>query len=178
MANSKIDDRKLKRMLDAGWTQKRCAEHFEVTPAAVSLRVKALNLNIVRNVSLEHANEVVEEKLDAMAELRKINEVVSTELDWLTAKMKSLADEDMLLPDIRFEFETQVLSHVSEVRQQIKLALDIAKTLYDVEQVRAFQEEVLLAIGEASPETRERIVRALQEKRAIRSASQLEVKVR
>jgi hypothetical protein len=48
--------------------------------------------------------------------------------------------------------------------------LDIFQSLYDMKAVQEFQDEVLTAIGEASPDVRDKIIRSLNEKRAIRSA--------
>ena len=57
----------------------------------------------------------------------------------------------------------------AEIRQQLKLQLEIFQTLFDLKEVAAFQEEVLTVIGEADIETRDKIIRKLQERRAIRS---------
>jgi hypothetical protein len=58
---------------------------------------------------------------------------------------------------------------MQEIRGQLKLQLEIFQALYDMQAVAEFQREVLEAIGDASPETRDRIIHNLKEKRAIRS---------
>ena len=62
------------------------------------------------------------------------------------------------------------LKAMAEIRSQLRLELDIFQTLYDMNAVQEFQQEVLDAIGEASPEVRSAIINRLNQKRAIRSA--------
>jgi len=171
MRNSKINDTELRRMLDRGKTQKECAAYFECSRAAVSMRVKALKLNIARNVGLERADQICEKKIDAMGELHKINNVVSGELDWLTETMQKLEETGQLTAGVRLKIQKQMIDHTAEIRQQIRLMLEIAKVLYDAEAVRDFQREVIEAIAEAAPEIREQIVQRLHERRAIRSTT-------
>ncbi|MEW6186718.1 MAG: hypothetical protein AB1585_13365 [Thermodesulfobacteriota bacterium] len=61
------------------------------------------------------------------------------------------------------------LKAMAEIRGQLKLQLEIFQALYDMKAVEEFQKEVLHGIGEADPETRNRIIHALQSRRAIRS---------
>jgi hypothetical protein len=61
------------------------------------------------------------------------------------------------------------LKAMTEIRGQLKLQLEIFQALYDMAAVAEFQKEVLEAIGNASPETRDGIVHNLQKARAIRS---------
>jgi hypothetical protein len=58
----------------------------------------------------------------------------------------------------------------AEIRQHIKLSMDVIQTLYAVNEVQAFQEEVLAILDECEPGTRERILTRLQQKRAVRAA--------
>lgn len=59
------------------------------------------------------------------------------------------------------------LSTLKEIREHVKTGMAVAKLLIDINEVRAFQDSVLEAIGEADPATRERIVRKLEQKRAM-----------
>jgi len=61
----------------------------------------------------------------------------------------------------------------AEIRQQLKLQLEIFQALYDIQGVAEFQKEVLKEIGNVSPEIRDRIIRNLKEKRALRSVVDL-----
>jgi uncharacterized protein YerC len=152
MPEAKIDKIKLSQLLRSGKAQREIAQVFGVTESAISKAKKELNLNVVKNVALENAHRVVDKNLNAIDQLYKINEAANKLLDELEQK-----------PDLK-------LRAMAEIRNQLKLQLDIFQCLYDFKAVQEFQDEVLTAIGEASPDDRDKIIRSLNEKRAIRSA--------
>ena len=152
MPGPKIDKVKLSQLLRSGKAQREIAQVFGVTESAVSKAKKELNLNVVKNVVLENAHRVVDKNLNAIDQLYKINEAANKLLDELEQK-----------PDLK-------LRAMAEIRNQLKLQLDIFQSLYDMKAVQEFQDEVLTAIGDASPDVRDKIIRSLNEKRAIRSA--------
>ncbi len=152
MPEAKIDKVKLSQMLRSGKAQREIAQVFGVTESAVSKAKKELNLNVVKNVVLENAHRVVDKNLNAIDQLYKINEAANKLLDELEQK-----------PDLK-------LRAMAEIRNQLRLQLDIFQSLYDMKAVQEFQDEVLTAIGDASPDDRDKIIRSLNEKRAIRSA--------
>lgn len=147
----------LSRMLREGKGVCQIAEHFGVSPGAVSRAKKELHLGVIRNVGLENAHRVVSENLDAVAELKRINREVHKILDGLT---DSEAPADKVL----------LLKCSAEIRQQIELQANLFRMLCDVEAVAEFQREVLEAISEVSPEMRGRILMRLKEKRALRAS--------
>lgn len=155
MSKSKIDKIKLSQMLRNGKSVKECAKYFSVTSGAISQVKKELNINVVKNVALENAHRVVDKNLNAIDQLYKINEAANKLLDELAEK-----------PDLK-------LRVMAEIRNQLRLQLDIFQCLYDMKAVQEFQDEVLTAIGEADPDVRDRIIRNLNQKRAIRSAISL-----
>ena len=152
MAKQKIDKVKLSQMLRSGQTQRKIAQVFGVTEGAVSKAKRELNLSVVRNVTLENAHRVVDKNLNAVDQLYKINEEANKLLDELEEK-----------PDLK-------LKVMAEIRNQLRLQLEIFQCLYDMKAVEEFQTEVLTAIGEVEPDVRKRIIHALNEKRAIRRA--------
>jgi len=155
MPKPKIDRVELSQMLRSGKPQTEIAKHFKVTPGAISLAKKELKLSVVKSVSLESAHRVVDKSLDAVEQLHKINEQANQLLDEL--------EKD---PNLK-------LKVMSEIRGQLKLQLEIFQTLYDMKAVQQFQQEVLSAIEEVSPEVRNEIIFRLKEKSAIRSALQI-----
>jgi dsDNA-specific endonuclease/ATPase MutS2 len=155
MTEAKIDKVKLSQMLRAGKPQREIAQVFGVTESAVSKAKKELNVNVVKNVALENAHRVVDKNLNAIDQLYKINEAANKLLDELEEK-----------PDLK-------LRVMAEIRNQLRLQLDIFQCLYDMKAVQEFQNEVLTAIGEANSDVRDKIIRNLNEKRAIRSAIKL-----
>jgi len=148
----KIDRVKLNQYFRSGKSQKEIAKIFGVTEGAVSKAKRELNINIVKNLAIETAGRVVDKNLNAIDQLQKINK-----------EANRLLDEVEQTPELK-------LKAMGEIRNQLRLQLEIFQTLYDMRAVQEFQNEVLTAIGEASPEVRSEIIARLNQKRAIRSA--------
>ncbi len=190
MPTGKIDKVKLSQLVMSGKSQREIAKYFGVTPGAVSQVKKELNINVVKSVALENAHRVVEKNLDAVGQLQKINDHANELLDLLMrwnrgdkealqilesqvrrVKVKGTEEE---ITEYRFKDPRELaLKAMAEIRGQLGLQLNIFQALYDMNAVAEFQKEVLNAIGEESPETRQRIIHALQSRRAIRSALNL-----
>jgi len=154
MADGKIDKVKLSQLLRSGKSGKECAKFFSVTEGAISQAKKELNINVVKNVALETAHRVVDKHLNAVDQLQNINRKANDLLD------TAIAAKD----------HGTALNAMREIRGQLSLQLDIFKTLYDVQAAADFQREVLDAIGEVSPDVRDRIIQRLKEGRALRAA--------
>jgi len=187
MPKPKIDRVKLNRMLRAGKSPKEVAEHFGVSQAAICKARKGLNVAVVKNVVLESAHKVVAEHLDTIGQLQKINQNANELLDLLmrwnrgdsealqilesqVRKVKVQGKEEEV-KEYRFKDPRELaLKAMQEIRGQLNLQLDIFKTLYDVQAVAEFQKEVLSAIGEVSPDVRDRIIKRLKEGRALRQS--------
>jgi type IV secretory pathway VirB4 component len=146
MRTQKIDRKRLHDMLKAGKTQKECAAHFGVSEVAIWKAKKELNINVVRSVALESAHRVAEDNLDAVSQLRKINDRANTILDDLMEKIKKEKGTGERKKDLR---EIAIKS-MAEIRNQLALQLDIMKTLTDVTAIAEFQKEVVTTIGEAN----------------------------
>lgn len=187
MRERKINLVKLKKMLLSGKLAKQCAEHFGVSEAAVSKAKKEMNIAVVKNVALESAPKVVEKNLNAVAQLQKINtdanEILDLLMRWNRGDKAALQILENQVKYVRVggqkepvkEYKMKdprelALKAMAEIRNQLKLQLDIFQTLYDMKAIQEFQEEVLTAIGEASQDVRDRIIHNLNQKRAIRSA--------
>jgi hypothetical protein len=88
-------------------------------------------------------------------------------------KKVKVGDEEMEVQEFKFTDPRQLaLRAMGEIREQLRLQVEIFKTLYDVEAVREFQQVVLQAIGEVDPNVREKIIVNLNKRRAIRSSVQ------
>ena len=83
MPSSRIDRVKLNQMLRSGKSQRKIAQVFGVTESAISKAKKELNVTVIKNVALENAHRVVNENLDTVAQLRRINEDANEILDLL-----------------------------------------------------------------------------------------------
>ena len=177
MPRLKFSDTKLKQLVSAGLTNKEIAKRLKVTPGAISQRLKTLNLAATKEVALVRAGEVVRQELNTVSQLQKINDHANELLDLLmtcvngdeTAKAEAAARLGPMGPGSKDPKEL-ALKCMQEIRSQLKLQLEIFQTLYDIQAVAEFQREVLEAIGDADLETRDRIVRNLKERSAVRSA--------
>lgn len=152
MPNLKIDRVKLNQMLRANKPQREIAQVFGVTESAISKAKKELHITVIKNVALESAHRVVDKNLDAIDQLQKINTEANQLLDALEQT-----------PELKLKI-------MAEIRGQLKLQLEIFQTLYDMKAVQEFQQEVLTAIGEASPEVKNAIIGKLNQRRIIRTA--------
>jgi ParB-like chromosome segregation protein Spo0J len=189
MPEAKIDKVELSRLLRSGKAQREIAQVFGVTESAISKAKKELNLNVVKNVALENAHRVVDKHLNAVDQLQKINEhanwLLDLLMDWqkgdgkalqilesqVSTKKVRVGNKEESVRTFKFKDPRELaLKAMAEIRGQLKLQLEIFQCLYDMQAVQEFQDEVLTSIGEASPDVRDKIIRSLNEKRAIRSA--------
>jgi len=164
MPKPKIDISEMERLLREGKSQREVAQVFGVTESAISHAKNSLRKNIVRTVGLEKANEVVEGHLDVMGQLRRINLAIGEELSRAKqAVVKSCGKDQLALQDI-------IIRLSSEIRRQLDLQMKIFELWYQGRAVIEFQQVVLTAIEEVSPELKEKIIRKLQERSAVRSS--------
>jgi len=186
MGSKKISNLELEQLVREGNGVSEIARKLKVSKGAVSKRLKALNVAITRDVTLHHAGEIVEKKLDAIEQLQKINEYANELLDLLMGwnrgdegalqilesqvrKVKLRGSEEEIT-EYKFKDPRELaLKAMAEIRGQLALQLDIFKALYDMAAVAEFQKEVLTAIGEVSSDVRSKIIHNLQKTRAIRS---------
>jgi len=190
MPKPKIDRVKLNQLLKAGKSQREVAQVFGVTEGAVSKAKKELNLAVVKNVTLESAHKVVDKSLDAVAQLAKINKAANQLLDELMGKEKVVQELATVINKINegnpadvkeitklvkriISDKNTALRACQEIRGQLSLQLDIFKTLYDLQAVAEFQEEVLTVIGEVDQDVKRKIIERLKARRALRSIAQL-----
>lgn len=167
MPKKKISFIELEKLVREGNNVSQIAKKIGVTKGAVSKALKKLDVAISKDVALRSAPEIVDKKIDAMSQLIKINQLINTELDYIEGNIKTASDAE------RKQLQDQKLKHVAEVRKQLGLLLNIAQALYNIDEVKLFQETVLGVIGNASPELRQKIIYELQQRRAIRSTVDL-----
>jgi AcrR family transcriptional regulator len=186
MGRKKISNLELDQLIREGNGVSEIARKLGVSKGAVSKRLKALNVAITKDVTLHHAGEIVEKKLDAIEQLQKINDYANELLDLLmrwnrgdnealqilesqVRKVKIRGQEEEVT-EYRFKDPRELaLKAMAEIRGQLNLQLEIFRALYDMAAVAEFQKEVLTAIGEVAPDVRSSIIHNLQKARAIRS---------
>jgi predicted transcriptional regulator len=168
-------------------SQSKAAKVLGVSRQAVSKRLQELRGKTTKVVVAKKVEDVVDRKLDAMKQLQKINDYANELLDLLMrwnrgenealqvlenqVKRIRIGDEKLTIKEIKLKDPRQLaLQAMAEIRNQLKLQLEIFQCLYDLQAVQEFQEEVLNAIGEVDTDVRKQIICRLNEKRAIRSA--------
>ena len=163
MGRKKISFIQLDQLVRKGKSVSEIAKELNVTKSCVSKALKKVEVAITKDVALRSAPEIVDRQIDAMGQLRKVNDMINSELDYIERNIQTATGAE------RKDLQRQRLEHVAEIRKQVSLLLDIARTLYDAEEVAAFQKIILEEIGRAAPEVQERIVNRLNERRVIRS---------
>lgn len=188
MSKKKLSNIELAQLVRDGFGVSEIARKVGLSKGAVSKRLKALNVAVNQRVVLHDAGKVVEKKLDAVAQLQKINDNANELLDLLMRWNRG--DEEALqilegqvrkvrigkgkdaeeITEYRMKDPRELaLRAMAEIRAQLALQLEIFRSLYDMTAVAEFQKEVLTAIGEVEPDVRDRIIHNLQKARAIRS---------
>jgi len=191
MTVKRISTDDLKKCFDAGLGISDTARQLGVTKGAVSKRAKSLRITLMKGTSkdvvLFHAGEIVTKEIDAVDQLRKINSYANELLDLLMrwnrgdegalqilesqVRKVRVRGSDQELTEYRFKDPRELaLKAMQEIREQLKLQFEMLKALYDMDNVAAFQDEVLTTIGEVEPDVRKRIIDKLKERRIFRSA--------
>ena len=185
-----IDDKQLVQLIRDGDTVTEAARKIGVCTAAVSKRLKKLNVAVSRNVTLRAAHKIVDREINALDQLQKINRDANELLDLLmrwnrgedaalqvlesqVRKIKVRGQEEEI-SEYRFKDPRELaLKAMQEIRGQLKLQLEIFQALFDMQAVQQFQAEVLEVIASVSTEARDEIIRRLTERNALRSALDL-----
>jgi hypothetical protein len=181
-----IPDEKLIDLVGKNLSPANIAKKFGVSPSAIYQRIKSLKIGVAKDVTLRKAHTIVEKKVDAIEQIHKINAYANELLDllmkWSRGDQEALRILESQVKKVKYgDNEDEVneykmkdprelaLKAMAEIRGQLKLQLEIFQALYDMTAVAEFQKEVLEVIGTVNPEARDQIIRALQEKRAIRT---------
>lgn len=188
MAN-RISKEALQKCLEGGLSVTETARQLGVTKGAISKRAKALRITLKgktsKDVVLFHAGEIVTREINAVDQLHKINSHANELLDllmrWNRGDSEALQilesqvrkvrvrGTDQELTEYRFKDPRELAFRaMAEIREQLRLQFEMMKALYDMENVAAFQDEVLTAIGEVAPDVRKQIIENLRKRGAIR----------
>ena len=145
-----ISEEDLLRLQSEGWTQTKIALTYQITKQAVSDRYAALE---ARKARTEAKTMLVMERVNLEArkvwDLQTLHEVnVKRTLELLGTPL-SVRDE---------------IAVCSLLLKQQEYALKLVLLLHSVENSKAFQEGVLAALGEASPELKARALELIRRK--------------
>lgn len=190
MKTKRISIMELEKAIQDGCGVTEAARRLGVTKGAVSKRLKGLKIAVVKDSTLRHAGEIVEKRLDAIDQIKKINDYANELLDLLmrwnrgdNTALQILESQVRKVKIRRTEKEIEeykfkdprelALMAMREIRGQIQLQFEIFQGLYDMQAVAEFQKEVLDAIGKCSPELKQQIVEELKKGGALRSILEL-----
>ena len=156
----KVNLQQLKVLRDKGLTGCEIAKHFGVCEGTISKNLKALSMAISQDVILREAEKINDKQLNAMSRLEKMAGDVNAEIEDINKELKlAPKDEKTELRELKIKFS-------AEGRKQINSHVDLAKMVYDITEVRKFQEVVMETIGEVDSEIRNEILKRLKERRA------------
>ena len=185
----KINDNKLLTLVDKGESQAKIAKLFGVSRQAVNKRLKELRGHTTKAVICKKVEQVVDRKIDTMEQLSKINEYANELLDLLMAwnrgdetalqvlesqvstKKVRVGDQEMGVREFKFKDPRDLaLKAMSEIRNQLKLQLEIFQALFSLQAAQEFETTILEVIGEVAPDVRSEIIRRINQKRSVRAA--------
>jgi predicted transcriptional regulator len=147
-------------MMDRGMSGRDMAKALNVSPPAISRNLKSLGLAKTGDIVIRSAQKINQKKLDAMAQLEKINQAIERQLDEIQKELEAATGEQ------KADLRDAQIKHTAEIRKQLDLLLQIGKALYNVEEVAAFQKIVLEEIAHESTDCRNRILKRLQSRRS------------
>ncbi len=191
----KIDVDLLDEMLREGKTQAECAAFFGVTQPAIFKQKKKLGIavkkNVAKSVVTERAPMVVAQRLNAIEQLDYLwsctDEILVACMNWLRGDDDEATALRILESQVKYVMvgENKDKKAVKEFKfkDPRELALkaigqavgvnrekrELLKTLYDVEAVKEFQEELIDLLGEVDQVVRDEFIRRLREKGVVRS---------
>jgi len=160
----KIDYLQLDQLVRQGKRTGEIAKFFGVTSGAVSQAKHRLKNMVVKTMALEKGAQVVQEHLDVMAQLRKINRAINEELD--RAKVRIDIAETEGKDTNRIQETVAKLS--SEIRQQLLLQLQIVEMWFDAKRYAEFQSDVLEVLESMGPGAQNEAIRRLKQKQLLR----------
>jgi hypothetical protein len=173
---AKIDPVKLRRYLREGKSQRQIAQIFGVSDAAVSMRIKNLNVSVAKATQMEHAHAVVLDTLDCVGQLHKLNMDSNYLLDLLMAWVRGEERAVELLKShqkLGAKFEDPkalALKVMQQIQNQLKLQIDILNSVANFEAVADFQREIIEILAEMDLDLKKKFIARLREKKSIRAA--------
>ena len=189
MSNEKVNDKKMLRMIDTGLSQSEVARKLGVSRQAVNQRFLELRGRTTKAVVVKKIAEVVEDRIDTLGQLKKINTHANDMLDLLIrwqngdpealrvlesqAKTVTYGEDgkEVLAVEIKMKDPRELaLRCMGEIREQLEFQHRIFESLYSLKQAEEYQQEVLAAIGDVDPNVRQRIISKLNQRRALRTA--------
>lgn len=189
---AKVDKERFARLLREGKSLSQCARELGVTKGALSQLKKSMEAN-AKNLPIVVDEDLGSRDLDSIEQLNTLIGTIFTELHrcnrMITAVDARLMEQEEFEraitnnPEVRQEFiklaagnmkdvlsiQSNLIALSAEGRKHAELRLKIAETIYNIKYHQEFIAEVLEVIKQASPEMRNKIVKAIKERREVRN---------
>ena len=180
----KINQEELRDLLNEGFTPAEIARKFGVNRSSVcrALAKGKLKTTAVFLGSPRRAEGIVNKALNVVDQLAMINshacELLELLMRWnrgdkvalqvlessVTKKKIRVGSRVQSVKEYKFTDPRKlVFTAMAEIREQLRLQVDILKTLYDVDQFKLFEKEIITVLGEINIEARDRFVTRLRE---------------
>jgi len=120
MGKQKISLSELGECLRQGKTAPEIAQEFGMTGRGVCKKIKKLHLEISKTATLHQAGLILDQQIDANAQLLKINNSVHKTLEMLEERVQDDAG------NLNHKVVAQQLQAIAEARKQIELLATVA----------------------------------------------------
>lgn len=152
MASKKLNTSELLRRVDAGDSYADIAKDHGISRQAVYNRVKGLRGRTTKVIAAKKYEKVVERSFDAIDQLTAINK--------RTLRLLDAAEQN----------EEFSLKCIAEIRNQIRLAMEIQERIYSQQAAQQFMEIIIDALRSASPDVYEKFRKRVNAERTLRDA--------
>ena len=185
---AKIDLNVLHRLLNEGYKPAEAARRIGVNRSSVTRAIAKSRVKTSQAIVLGKAGRIVEGKIDVMDQLLTINayavELLDLLMRWnrgdkaalqvlesqISRKKVRVGNKEEFVKEYKFtDPRSLALRTMAEIREQLRLQVDIFKSLYNVEMVNEFQKEIIRILGEIDPEARQRFIARLNELHRMRT---------
>ena len=129
--------------------------------------------NVIKQ--LEHINLYANEILDLMMAWNRGDETAIQVLEsQITTKKIRVGDEERFIEEAKFKDPRELaLKAMAEIRGQINLQFEISKQLYNISEIKKYQEIVIEIFGELDPDAKRKFIQRLREHRSLRGLTDL-----
>ncbi len=174
----KLDWSLINKFLEEGKTPVEVAKELNVTVPAVRyvMKQKIKKNAIVSTVTFEKGREILTRNLDTMTQLQEANQHTRDIRDLVVKAIKGDKNAITLLNiDSRFKRKDPLEIFIkanAQITEQLTFQAQIFKTLYTIQQINEYQEEVESVMEEMEPGMRAKFLKRLKEKQLMHSAIQ------
>jgi hypothetical protein len=176
---SKIDRARLQQCLDDGKRPTEIAKQIGVSRSAISQAMKAMGRAATAYLAIEQAPRLVNQRLDTIAQLNKINSYANELLELLMAwnrgedvaiqllesqmRRVRVHGKEQRVKQIRFKDPRELaFTAMKLIQDQLAFQQQCFKDLYDFQYLQDFQRELIQLLREVNPNAADEFIRRLE----------------